>query len=123
MVDPESFQPKTFKRKSLGIFCNLNAFHFEGKFRCDHPQRSHHFGKPPGTDQEQRLCPLCISHGQKHPRQTADVIRMEMSKADNINRIGTPAFFPHGDLGSLSAVDQNTFSIISHHQGSQPSVR
>ena len=123
VVHFEGFQTESFKRKCLGILRDLHAFYFKRKLRCDHPQRSHHFGKSPGPDQEQRFRALCISHGQKHSRKTTDMIRVKMGKADNVDGVRAPAFFPHGNLGALSAVDQNTFPVIAHHQGGQPSVR
>jgi len=51
------------------------------------------------------------------------MIRMKMGKADNVDGVRAPAFLPHGNLGALSAVDQNAFPVIAHHQGGQPSVR
>ena len=48
--------------------------------------------------------------------KTSDMIRMIVRKTHNINRFRAPTFFFHRNLGAFSAIDQYTFSIISHHQ-------
>lgn len=47
---------------------------------------------PLGSNHRQRFCPFRISHSQKKSRQTADMIRMIVSKADNIDGLGLHPF-------------------------------
>ena len=57
------------------------------------------------------------------PRKSADMIRMIMSKTNDIYGVRAPALFLHGNLGTLPTVNQYTLSIVTHHKGSKPSVR
>ena len=93
MVHPERLDPKAIEPNSLLRLCKLQTVDYKRKLRCDHPKGRYHPGKSFGSDQQKRLCALCISHGEKHSRQSADMIRMKVRKADHINRLGAPALF------------------------------
>ena len=123
MIHSESPNLKTFKRKSLLLLRNLTILNLKGKLRRNGPQRIHHSDQSPGSDQLQRFLPLRISHGEKHSRQSADMIGMVMSKADNVNRVGTPPPFPECNLSPLPAIYQYTFSIVPEHKRGEPPIR
>ena len=123
VIDPESFNMKALKGNGLLRLRKLLAVNLKRQFRRNYPQRIDYFGQTFGAYQQQWFRTLCIAHGKEHPRQTADMIRMKMGEADDINGLRTPPLFFHGNLRSLSAVYQYTDALIPRHQRSKPSVR
>lgn len=70
----------------------------------------------PLGDDRKRFCSLRISHRQKKPRKTADMIRVKMCHAENIDRFKAKSRLFDCNLGSLTAIDQQTAPIISEHK-------
>ena len=52
----------------------------------------------------------------KKPRKTADMIRVKMCHAENIDRFKAKSRLFDCNLGSLTAIDQQTAPIISEHK-------
>ena len=92
------------------------------KFRGDHAQRTYYFFKSLWSDHCEWFCPFRISHCEKQPRKSADMICMVMGKTNNINRFKCPSFFLDGDLRSLTTVDQQIAAVIAHQRCGKPSV-
>ena len=122
MVHAEGFNTEAFKIYAVLRLCQFHIFNRKRKFGSDDTKGIYHTGKPLGAYQKKRFCPFCIPHGEKHSRKAADMVGVIMGKADNIHRLRAPALFLHGNLCSLAAVDHNTFSIVTGHEGGQPPV-
>ena len=123
VIDLECLEAITIQREFLLIPLYFHILNFKWQFRCYDSQCIHNPGQPFRSDQCQRLRPLCVSHRQKETGKSADVIPMEMSEADDINRLEAPSLLAQRNLGSFPAVNQKTASVISHHQTCQMAVR
>ncbi len=140
MIDPECRQVKIAERcrvfrpdlrklrkiRETDLLLRVGKFmeyNFKRKFRCDDAERIHHAGKTFRPDEKQGRLTLCIAHREKKPRQAADVIRVKMREADDINRLRTPALLLHRDLRAFARIDQNTHSIVTDHERCQPPIR
>ena len=103
-------------RKRFFRLCQFYTIDLKRKFRCNCPQCRHDTCESFGPDDRKRFCSLRISHRQKKPRKTADMIRVKMCHAENIDRFKAKSRLFDCNLGSLTAIDQQTAPIISEHK-------
>jgi hypothetical protein len=50
------------------------------------------------------------------------MVSMIVGQAYDIDGFKAPSLFFYGDLGALSAIDEQVASLASNHQGSEPTV-
>ena len=104
MIYSKGFYFKTIKFKALLTFCYFHILYFKRQFRCHNPQRIYYSRKSFGSYHNKRCCLFCISHRQKHTRQSRYMVSMIMGKTHYINRFWTPALFFHGYLSTLTTI-------------------
>ncbi len=106
----------------LAVLRQFQIPQFERQFRRDDAQGVRHTLQSSRADHQHRLGPLGVAHGQQQARQAAAVIGMVMGKADDIDRLRTPALLFQGDLGPLAAVDQQVAAAAAGQQRRQPAA-
>ena len=123
MIDLIGLDPKAVEGNGLLRLRQFQTVDGKRKLRCDHTQRVDYLSQSLRSYEQKGFCALRIAHREQHSRQTADMIRMIMGKADNINGFRAPSFFFEGDLGAFAAVDQYACPVVPRHHRREPPVR
>ena len=123
MVDAERLNTEAVKGDGLLVLRKLHALNGKRKLRRDDAQGIHHPGKAFGPNEQKRFGAFRVPHGEKHAGKAADMVGMIMGETYNIHRLRTPALLLHRNLRSLAAVNHDTFSIITGHEGCEPPIR
>ena len=120
MIDPKGLNPVSKEVKLLRPVLDFNHANLKGQLLGNGPKSSHHANQAPGADQSHRIGAIGVTHGEQKARKAGNVIGMIVGKADDIDRIrGNPSLL-HGDLCSLSAVNEQAVPVESCDQRCQP---
>ena len=98
------------------LIFKLDTMDLKWQLRRNRTKRIDYARQPLRSDDRKRFGSLRIAHREQKARQSADMIRMKMRHAKDIDWFKTKPGLLDGDLGSLSAIDQQTASIVTQHQ-------
>ena len=123
MIYPECLQAVAIQLKCLLRALDFFIYNRKRQLRSNYPQTAYHPFQSLWTDHSQRLPPIRVPHCKQKAGKAADMVAMIMSKADHVNRLKTPSFFFHRNLGSFPAVNKQAAAVKPGQQSRQIAVR